>query len=505
MGYRQYIIFANTADERGESLYQLDRRRARVFTMTRLVMKFGGVSVADGARLRGVAELVSGFRPDNEVVVVTSALQGVTDQLLECARASAKDGRVDDVTAFIGRLTERHNQAIDEAIKSPQIRAEVRAEVARKLSNLEKAYIGICYLGELTARSIDYISSFGEQLAAPILSGAFRDLGMDSRHYTGGDAGIITNSDYGNARPLEKTYELIAERLTPIRGVPIVTGFIAQDEKGVITTLGRGGSDFSASIIGSAIGADEIWFWKETPGVLTTDPKIEPSAKTIPSISYVEAMELSYFGAKVLHPRAIEPAIKKGIPVRVKCTFDPQSPGTRIVKDELNQNGIIKAVTISSNVALLTISGAEMIGTPGVAAQVFTALARAGVNIIMISQGSSEANISVVVEDKHLDKAVEALQRDLPKEMVREISQNRDVTAVAIVGSGMVGTPGVAGRLFNAMGRAGVNVQMISQGSSEHNISFVVDSGDAKRAVQEIHLEFGLNQGWAGGSGGETS
>lgn len=460
--------------------------------MARLVMKFGGVSVADGKRLRHVGDLVKHFHDQNEIVLVTSALQGVTDELLNCARVSAGEGKVAEVIDFIERLTERHNQAISDAIDDEDIRSEVKEITDRKLSELEKAYIGICYLGELTARSIDRISSYGEQLAAPILSGVLRDIGIKSRDYTGGEVGIITNSDYGNARPLDKTYSLIEERLMPLSGVPVVTGFIAKDEKGIITTLGRGGSDFTASIIGSAIGADEIWFWKETSGVLTTDPKLVPEAKTIPAISYIEAMELSYFGAKVLHPRAIEPAIRKGIPVRVKCTFDPDSPGTLIIREDVQKKDVIKAVTLMPNVAMLNISGAEMIGTPGVAARAFTSLANADVNIIMISQGSSEAHISIVVEERHLDRAEETLRAEFTRGVVREFSHNRDVAALAVVGAGMAGTPGVASRIFGAMGRAGINVMMISQGSSEHNISFVVSSKEAKRAVGELHREFGL-------------
>jgi aspartate kinase len=460
--------------------------------MARLVMKFGGVSVADGQRLRHVGDLVKHFNGDNEIVLVTSALQGVTDGLLDCARKAATEGNVSEVTSFMEKLTLRHNQAIEEAITDPKIAAEVKEAVTRKLSELEKAYIGICYLGELTPRSLDYISSYGEQLAAPILSGVLRDMGVESRAYTGAEAGIITDSNYGDSRPLEKTYGQIPQMLLPLKGVPVVTGFIAKDEKGTITTLGRGGSDLSASLIGAAIDADEIWFWKETSGVMTTDPKIVPVARPIPSISYREAMELSYFGAKVLHPRAIEPAIRKGVPVRVKCTFDPDLPGTQIVQGDVQKEGVIKAVTLHKNVALLNISGAGMIGTPGVAARAFTALARAGINIVMISQGSSEANISMIIEEKQLEKAEEAIRSEFPRDLVKDVSHNRDVCAVAVVGAGMAGTPGVAARVFKAMGQARINVMMISQGSSEHNISFVVSSKDGERAVQELHREFGL-------------
>jgi aspartate kinase len=460
--------------------------------MARLVMKFGGVSVADGNRLRHVGELVKRFGKDNEIVLVTSALQGVTDELLNMARKAAGEGNVADVLDFIKRLTEKHNQAITEAIKDPKIAEEVRREVSKKLSELEKAYVGICYIGELTPRSLDYISSYGEQLAAPILSGVLRDLGIKSSAFTGSDAGIITDSNYGDSRPLEKTYDLIPKRLLPLREVPVVTGFIAKDEKGIITTLGRGGSDLSASLIGAAIDADEIWFWKETSGVMTTDPRIVPDAKPIPSISYREAMELSYFGAKVLHPRAIEPAIRKGIPVRVKCTFDPDSPGTQIVHDSMQKADVIKAVTLNNDVAMLTISGAGMIGTPGIAARAFGALAKASINIVMISQGSSEANISMIIERRQLEMAENAIRAEFPQNLVKEIFTNRDVAAVAVVGAGMAGTPGVAARVFKAMGQAMINVLMISQGSSEHNISFVVASKDAERSVQELHDEFDL-------------
>ncbi|NPV61936.1 MAG: aspartate kinase [Methanotrichaceae archaeon] len=460
--------------------------------MARLIMKFGGVSVADGQRLRHVGDLVKHFNRDNEIILVTSALQGVTDSLLECARMAATEGNVAEVIEFIERLTDRHNQAIDEAIQNPEIAKEVKAVVGERINELEKAYIGICYLGELTLRSLDYISSYGEQLAAPILSGVLRDMGIESAHFTGADAGIVTNSDYGDSRPLERTYDLIPQKMLPIKGVPVVTGFIAKDEKGTITTLGRGGSDLSASLIGAALDADEIWFWKETSGVMTTDPKMVPEAKPIPSISYREAMELSYFGAKVLHPRAIEPAIRKGIPVRVKCTFDPDSPGTQIVHDDVQKEDVIKAVTVHKNVALLNISGAGMIGTPGVAARAFTALARAGINIIMISQGSSEASISLLIEEKQLEKAEDALRAEFPRDLVKEISHNSDVCALAVVGAGMAGTPGVAARVFKAMGGARINVLMISQGSSEHNISFVVSRKDGEHAVRELHREFGL-------------
>ncbi|HEY9245473.1 MAG TPA: aspartate kinase, partial [Candidatus Methanoperedens sp.] len=349
---------------------------------------------------------------------------------------------------------------------------------------------------ELTARSIDYISSYGERLAAPILCGSLKSIGVKSRSFTGGEAGIITNEEYGNAKPLEIAYSLVKERIEPFleAGIPVITGFIGESESGIITTLGRGGSDFSASIIGAALKADEIWLWKEVHGILTTDPKIVPEARTIPVISYIEAMELSYFGAKVLHPNAIEPAIRHGIPVRVKNTFDPDSTGTIVVKDQKQSRDIVKAVTVIKNVALINISGAGMVGTIGVAARVFTTLANVGVNIIMISQGSSEANISIVVNENHLDRAAKAIKSEFKNGIIKEVTHDRNISVVAVVGAGMANTPGVAGRVFWGLGKAGVNVIMISQGSSQHNISFAVSEEDARKAVQILHKEFALDR-----------
>jgi aspartate kinase len=465
----------------------------------RLVMKFGGTSVGDGSRIKHVAELAKEYRDSgNEVVLVISALNGVTDALLKSAKEASETGKTSTINEFITDLTKQHHQAAQDAItgkKAKKIVEVVTKELDSRIEELEKALIGICYLGELTVRSIDYISSYGERLTAPILCGSLNSLGIKSRSFTGGDAGIITTDDYGNARPLEKSYSLIIERIEPLLkdSIPVITGFIGENEAGIITTLGRGGSDFSASIIGAALKADEIWLWKEVHGILTTDPMIVPEARTIPVISYIEAMELSYFGAKVLHPRTIEPAIKHGIPVRVKNTFDPSSPGTIIVKDLKQSKDIVKAVTVIRNVALINISGAGMVGTIGVAARVFTTLANAGVNIIMISQGSSEANISLVVDGSHLDKAVKGIRAEFKNGIIKDVTQDRNICVVAVVGAGMANTPGVAGRVFGALGKARVNVIIISQGSSQHNISFAVSGDDAAKAVQVLHREFGLD------------
>lgn len=460
-------------------------------------MKFGGTSIADGKKIRHVAELLKRYYDKgDEVVAITSALGGVTDGLLENSINSSKKGKVSQVKEFMADLTKKHYDAINDAIDDDEIIDETIQKIDSRIDELEKALIGICYLGELTPRSVDYISSYGERLAVPIICGAIKSLGIKSQAFTGGEVGIVTTDEYGNARPLEKTYEYVNERLIPLLEdhIPVVTGFIAENEEGIITTLGRGGSDFSASIVGAAIKADEIWLWKEVHGIMTTDPKIVPDAKPIPQISYIEAMELSYFGANVLHPRSIEPAIRHGIPVRVKNTFEVDFPGTLIVADQTQSEEVVKAVTLIRNVALVNISGAGMVGNIGTAARVFTTLANAGVNIIMISQGSSEANMSIVVDGAHLNAAVEAINSEFDRGVVREVTHDSNICVVAVVGAGMAGIPGVAGKVFDALGTAKINVIMISQGSSQHNISFVISEDAAIQAVKMLHDVFELDK-----------
>ncbi|MDO9517548.1 MAG: aspartate kinase [Methanosarcinaceae archaeon] len=463
----------------------------------RIVMKFGGTSIADGKKIRHVAELLKSYYDNgDEVVAITSALGGVTDGLLDNSINSSKKCKVSQIKEFMADLTKKHYDAIHDAIDDENIIDETIKKIDIRIDELEKALIGICYLGELTPRSIDYISSYGERLAVPIICGAIRSLGIKSQAFTGGEVGIVTTDEYGNARPLEKTYERVGEQLIPLLEdhIPVVTGFIAENEDGIITTLGRGGSDFSASIVGAAIKADEIWLWKEVHGIMTTDPKIVPNAKPIPQISYIEAMELSYFGAKVLHPKSIEPAIRHGIPVRVKNTFEVDFPGTLIVADQMQKEDVVKAVTIIRKVALVNISGAGMVGTIGTAARVFTTLANAGVNIIMISQGSSEANMSIVVDEAHLTAAVEAINSEFNIGIIRDVTHDKNICVVAVVGAGMAGIPGVAGKVFNALGNANINVIMISQGSSQHNISFVVSEDVGNQAVKTLHDVFELEK-----------
>jgi len=463
-------------------------------------MKFGGTSVTGVENVRRVAyTIASHVRKGHEVVAVVSALDGVTERLIEASELAEKRDK-NFISQFKSELLEIHLQLTNNSIKSSTLKSEISQIVTSTIEELEKVLTGIIYVGELTPRSRDYILSFGERLSTPIVYGAVRDLGLEARFLTGSEAGIVTDANFGGASPLlNVTRHQVAERLEPLlkKGiVPIVTGFIAATQDGIITTLGRGGSDYTATIIGSALGADEIWIWTDVNGLMTADPKIVPSARTIPEISFEEALEMAVFGAKAMHPRAVEPLMDGNAIVRIKNIFNPEGPETVIKREQKIKPGkTVKAVTLLKDAAVITVSGAGMIGVPGTAAKVFDVLGKSGINILMISQGASEANISIAIRRNVLDKAVNALEVALlGRGLIREVTAEDDVCIISAVGAGMKNTPGIASKLFSAVARKGINVRMIAQGSSELNISFVIKETDAKAAVQAIHEEFRLHE-----------
>ncbi len=461
----------------------------------RIVMKFGGASVKDGRSIRHCAKLVKKYA-DNEVVVVVSAMAGVTDSLTNAAKKCYTEQSTGFIKMFVAELAKKHYDAVRDAVDEPY-RARVMEHIDRLIDELEKVLLGISYLGELTKRSEDYILSFGERLSAPIFSSALMSLGVESLAMTGGDAGIITNSHFGRAKPLKTSCELIRSRIEPLISIrhviPVVTGFIGVTEDGNITTLGRGGSDLTATLIASAIDADEVWLWKEVDGVMTADPKIVPNARLIPEISYQEAMELAHFGAKILHPRALEPLIKNRIPVRIKNTFNPDAPGTVITDGCGSSTGVVKALSLIEKVAIVNVSGAGF-DFAEIMAEVFRRFAEERVNVIMISQSSSELNLSMVIDRGDLGRAMKTLTNVDSWNGNVKVSKLDDVAVVSAVGAGMAGTPGVAGRIFSALGKAGINIIMISQSCSEYNISFAVSREDGRKAVKILHDEFCLEK-----------
>ncbi len=463
-------------------------------------MKFGGTSVADGQKIRHVASLVAkqvdqGYR----VIVVVSALDGVTDRLIEAA-AEAKKGNQDYVSQFKQMILEEHLAAVRNAIQKKTVQQDFENIIETTVEELEKVLTGIIYVGELTPKSRDYVLSFGERLSAPVICGTLRDLGLNSEFFTGGEAGITTDSNFGEANPLMNlTEHQVKAKLAPLfeKGtVAVVTGYIAATQEGTVTTLGRGGSDYTATILGAALSADEVWIWTDVDGLMTSDPKVVPSARILPELSFQEASEMAIFGAKAMHPRALEPAMQQNIPVRIRGISNPDNPGTLILEEPKTRAGsLVKAVNVVKNVALVTVSGAVMVGAPGTAGKIFEVLGNSKINILMISQSVSEANISFVVQRNLLEKAVSMLEITLlGKGMIRSVTAEDDVCVIAIVGEGMRGTPGMASRLFTAVAKKGINVRMIAQGSSELNISFVVKETDGEETVRAIHKEFKLEQ-----------
>ncbi|UUX91436.1 aspartate kinase [Methanoplanus endosymbiosus] len=457
-------------------------------------MKFGGTSVGDEKCIaRVVSILKHHHNTGNELAVVVSAMSGVTDQLHIIAKEAVESLDEPPIETTIHSLRARHKKVL-EAV-APGETDTVMQEIDIKLENLRNILTAIHNLRELTPRSKDYIISFGERLSARIVSAALREEGIPSVPLNGCEAGIMTNERHGCANVLPESEQKIKSRVLPLMQeyVPVVMGYMGCTGTGIVTTLGRSGSDYSAAIVGAAIDAEEIWIWTDVDGIMTSDPRIIPDARVLPDISYLEAMELSYFGAEVLHPRSIEPAMQKGIPVRVKNTFNPGAGGSCVLSKQHRDKRVVKGITYIDKVSLINITGAQMVGRPGVARAIFGELASNSVNIMMISQASSEANISLVVDDEHLDIAISALGSVKKGGYIREVTYDRDICAVAVVGVGMAGTPGISGRIFTALGKNEINLMMISQGSSEVNISFIVKEDDGIKAVKVLHDEFELS------------
>jgi aspartate kinase len=467
----------------------------------KLVMKFGGTSVGNGESIRHVADLVTDYaKKGNQVAVVVSALAGVTNSLLETG-CQAKKSDEKKIQAFTAELLKKHTDAVSSAINSKAIQKEVTQIIEKTIAELEKVLTGICYVGELTPKSKDYVVSFGERLSAPIVWGAIKDHKAETQCFTGKEAGIVTDSNFGEADPLMNfTTHLIRERVEPLLEkdvIPVVTGFIAANQDGVITTVGRGGSDYTATILGVALQADEVWIWTDVDGIMTTDPKIVPAARMIPQLSYQEAAEMAIFGAKAMHPRALGPVSKENIPVRIRNTANPKNTGTLITKEpNAKAKEAVKAVALIKDVAMLNVYGAAMVGAPGSYAKILDVLGKNGINVMMISAAASEANISMVLKRSLLGRAVSNIEIALQEKggLVTEVSTEDDVAVIAVMGANMKGTLGVASKIFSTVAKKGINIRMIAQGSSELNISFVVKEKDGAEVVEAIHEEFNLDK-----------
>jgi len=464
--------------------------------MSPLVMKFGGTSVESADSLTQVAKIVAKENKEREgVVVVVSALSGVTDGLTRGAlTAAGGDDRTYRTVAV--ELQTHHHRVIDSLFPKGMERSSLLRRVDECLSEFTTLCHSIRILDEVTPRAMDAVTSLGERISARILAVLLRLMGEGSEDFDATRL-IVTDRTFQNAVPLIKpTRARVTALLAPLferRVIPVVTGFIGATEDGVTTTLGRGGSDYTAAILGDCLNADEVWTFTDVDGVMTADPRIVPDARVIPILSYSEVGELAYFGAKVLHPRAIRPVIEREIPLWVKNTFHPERPGTRIVRESRNTHGTVKAVTAIDHLSMVTVEGRGMIGVPGIAARTFAAVASQGTSVLMISQASSEQSICFVIPTKTAPQVIRTLEKKLEHELARRdidrIWSLDDVVVVTAVGVGMRGTPGVSARLFGALGRSEINVIAIAQGSSECSISLVVTAADADKAIRQIHKE----------------
>jgi aspartate kinase len=461
------------------------------------VMKFGGTSVGDATRIRKVVEIVREEARASDVVVVVSAMSGVTNRLIEAATQSEAGNR-DAAEAIFKELRDRHNDVVNTLISSIPTRSRINRELREIREEGERLCQGTAFLRELTPRAHDSISSLGERLSARLLAAALVECGVSSEAIDATEL-VVTDNCHGSADPLMgPTRERCASRLRPLlqrEVIPVVTGFIGATQEGALTTLGRGGSDYSATILGAALDADEVIIWTDVDGLMTADPRLVHGVTTISEISYREAAELAHFGAKVLHPKTLRAVTQCGIPLWIRTTFAPERLGTRVTPNGAPTNSEVKGLTAISDVALITVGGPGIVGVPDVLGRTFATTAAVRANVLLISQSSSQNNICVVVPGSVAERTAEALRRefarDLAHEKVEHVTLDLTVAIVTVVGKNMRGAATV-GRTFAALGKENINVIAIAQGSSECNISFVVKQQDVKPALEATHQEFQL-------------
>jgi aspartate kinase len=461
-------------------------------------MKFGGAALKDAEGIEQVAETTKKYADrKREIIVVVSALAGVTDSLVEMMR-HITSSRKNWIDGMIDQFASTHFGAI-KAIDDRKLAAQAVRTVRGQLGELRNVALGMSHVGEMTPRSRDLLLSFGERLSTPIIASAIEAKDISTKPLTGGEAGILTDENFGGAEPLMNVTSMqVRQNLEPLlekRIVPVISGFIGATQTGVITTLGRGGSDYTAAIVGLSVKADELWFWKDVPGIMTADPSLCEDSRLIDKIAFDEAIEIAHFGARVIHPRALEIGLESNLLYRIKNVWKPASGGTLVVRSigTKAEHGNVKAISVIDKVHLINISGARLVGTPRVAARVLEVLANEDIDVLMISQSSSEANMSIAVPEADAEEAMNVLELTLlGSKLVREITGEGGYCIVAVVGRGMRGTPGVAAKVFKSMADRKINIRTIAQGSSELNISFMVSRKDEKAAVQALHDDFRL-------------
>jgi aspartate kinase len=464
-----------------------------------LVMKFGGTSVGSAERIRAAAQLTAEQHAARPTAIVVSAMSGVTDLLLDSMR-KAESADQAGLDANLAQLGKRHEETCRGLL--PRERQEhALLGIHALIGEFTRVARGMMLLGHRPPQSTDAGLAVGERLAAFLLAEYLNSTGLPAADVNAGEL-IATDAVFGNATPLmEETRQRCEAVLRPLlakRVLPVVTGFNGATLDGRPTTLGRGGSDFSASILAAALDAAELWIWSDVDGIMSGDPRLVKDAKALPEITYAEAAELAYNGAKVLHPRTLAPLAERRIPVWSKNSFAPQKPGTRIVPHIEGSKGV-HAVTSMAEVAIISLepASAEVSGIK-IMARAIEALERAGVELLSITSSSYRQSFCFVVKTSELGRALEYLEQDLSLELehgyLKPVEVDRDVGLIAVVGEGMRGTPGLAGRIFTAISRQNINIIAIAQGSSELTIVIVVHRAGLEKAVQAIHQECGLGK-----------
>jgi aspartate kinase len=468
-----------------------------------IVHKFGGTSVGDARCFANVADIVVqqyrgvGGGAPQETVVVVSAMSGVTDQLIAGARAAA-EGRDGDYRQVKAGLLRRHLEVVEALLTRSPERLEMGGLVEDRLHELERFYRSIAMLGECTARGCDAVTSLGEQLSVSILAALLRERGVRAQALSAAGL-IVTDDGFGAARPLmDPTRQRLQQRIVPLvqHGViPVITGYVAATASGVTTTLGRGGSDFSAAIVGAALGADEVWIWSDVDGILTADPNIVPQARTLAELSYAEAAELAYYGADVLHPKTIRPVTENRIPLRILNSFRPAHPGTHIVEQPAAERELLPAIISTTGLSLIAVGSPDDSWGLPMAARALQRLGEAGVDVLMFSQSFSEHSLNLVVRELDQAHCLKVLRREFENGRPAgawTLGTKEKVATVSVVGVPEWNETGIVSHTFAALGKCGTRVIAVAQAATEHSVSFCIPEDQMAATVCFLHRELGL-------------
>jgi aspartokinase/homoserine dehydrogenase 1 len=479
-----------------------------------IVHKFGGTSVGNAERFASVADIVIEQRSkssaglEEKIVVVVSAMSGVTDRLIAGARAAAegKDAAYREVKA---KLLSRHLDVVETLLTHSPGRLEVGGLIEDRLHDLERFYRSIAVLGELTARGRDAVASVGEQLSSNILAALLRERGLRAQAISATDL-LVTDDNFGAAVPLmEQTRGRLQQRVKPLVErsiIPVITGYIAATEEGVTTTLGRGGSDYTAAVVGAGLDADEVWIWSDVDGILTADPNIVPHARTLAELSYAEAANLAYFGADVLHPKTIRPVIESSIPLRIVNSFNPSHPGTLIVEKPCPDRELWPAIISTVGLTMIAVGSQDDAWTLPMAARALQRLSEAGVDVLMFSQSFSEHSLNLIVREQDQAHCLNVLSREFGGDSLPALSSRslggacslgikEKVATISVVGVPDWNENGIVSHTFAALGKHGTRVIAVAQAATEHSVSFCIPEDQVTDTVRFLHHEFGLEDG----------